>query len=148
VVAQYHGVSGNPLLWAYTHNKHPLKANSVEITNFRAVTEEHQPTAKVERCIILHELAHGVHFHVFGVNNVQIKLAYRLAMDRKLYDTSRDVDKHAISPYAGTNECEYFAELSCAYFNRLNYFPFTREQLRKYDPTGYRMMELTWGKPK
>jgi tetratricopeptide (TPR) repeat protein len=148
VAARYYGVSGDPFLWALRENKHPLKANSVEITNMKAVTAEHQPTVKLERCIILHELAHGVHFQLFGANNVQIKLAYRQAMDRKLYDSSRDVDKRPIRPYASTNEYEYFAELSCAYFNKLNYFPFNREELRKYDPTGYRMMELTWGKAK
>lgn len=148
MAAQYNNVPGNRLLWGLRQNKHPLKANNVEIVSMKSVTAEHQPGAKLERCVILHELAHVVHFQLFGGNNLLIKLAYRQAMDAKLYEDSRNIDGRAIKPYACTNEHEYFAELSCAYFSKLNYFPFTREQLRKYDPTGYRMMEAVWGKAK
>jgi tetratricopeptide (TPR) repeat protein len=146
VIAKYYGMAGNRLIWGLSQNKHPLKANSVEIINMQMLTALHQPDVKHERCIILHELAHAVHFQLFGAGNVHIQLAYQQAMDRKLYETSKDEGGESTKPYAGVNEYEYFAELSCAYFNRLGYFPFTRGQLRKYDPTGYRMMELVWGK--
>src|SRR5581483_12176340 len=126
--------------------KHPLKANSVDIIDMRAVMAEHQPSVKRERCVLLHELAHAVHFQLLGSKNMTIRLAYQQAMDRKLYDPARNTDNQIFTPYARVNEYEYFAELSCAYFSKLNYFPYTRENLRKYDPTGYRMMELTWGK--
>jgi tetratricopeptide (TPR) repeat protein len=147
VVAKYYGASGNRFLWGLREHKHPLKANNVEIINMRALTAMHQSTEKVEQCVILHELAHAVHFQLFGSHNMTIKWAYEQATQRNLYDTSRDINGNTVKPYARTNEYEYFAELSCAYFNKLNYFPFTREELRKYDPTGYQMMEATWGKP-
>ena len=47
--------------------------------------------------------------------------------------------------YAGENDHEYFAEISCAYFNFLEYTPHNRSELRKYDSMGYRLMESTWG---
>jgi tetratricopeptide (TPR) repeat protein len=133
-------------LWPLDPRKHPLKSNCVEICNMMALTAEHQPNSNLDRCIILHELAHAVHFQIFGPSNLAIKQAYQQAIERKLYDSSRDVFGNMVTPYARTNELEYFAELSCAYFNKLSYFPFTREELRKYDPVGFRMMELTWGK--
>jgi hypothetical protein len=82
---------------------------------------------------------------LFGPDNPHIKAAYRQAMDRKLYDEAENVNGRKIKPYARTNEKEYFAELSCAYLNKLHYFPFNRDDLKKHDPTGYKMMEATWG---
>ena len=40
---------------------------------------------------------------------------------------------------------EFFAELTCAYLDRLNYFPATREDLEKHDPTTYKLMQKVWG---
>jgi hypothetical protein len=148
VIAKYYGFSGNAAVWALNKHKHPWKANNVEIINMRSLTAEHQPSRNSDRCVILHELAHAVHHHIFGSNNPYIKAAYRQAMDRKLYDESTDVRGRKIKPYARTNEREYFAELSCAYLNQLHYYPHTREELKKHDPLGYKMMEQTWGSPK
>jgi hypothetical protein len=147
-VAKYYGVWGNRAMWSLNESKHPLKANNVEIISLRSLTREHQPKVKLERCVILHELSHAVHLQLFGSDNPHIKAAYRQAMDRKLYDEAEDVYGRKIKPYARVNEKEYFAELSCAYLNKLHYFPHNREDLKKHDPTGYKMMELTWGTPK
>jgi hypothetical protein len=148
VVAKYYGVWGNRAMWSLDANKNPLKANNVEIISLKSLTREHQPGVKHERCVILHELAHAVHLHLFGSDNPHIKAAYKQAMDRKLYDEAENVNGRKIKPYARTNEKEYFAELSCAYLNKLTYFPFNRDDLKKHDPTGYKMMEATWGTPK
>ena len=72
--------------------------------------------------------------------------AYQQAVDRKLYEEPGGSNGSSRKQYARANDREYFAELSCAYFDRLSYYPQTREELKKYDPTGYRVMELTWGK--
>jgi hypothetical protein len=40
---------------------------------------------------------------------------------------------------------EYFAELTCVYLGlRTQSFPFTRDDLRAYDPAGYALMEKVW----
>jgi hypothetical protein len=44
-----------------------------------------------------------------------------------------------------TNEYEYFAELSEAYFWRNDFFPFNRNQLYEYDPMGAEMIRTGWG---
>jgi hypothetical protein len=77
-----------------------------------------------------------------------ITAAYRQAMDRGLYDRAVNVYGKKIKPYARANDKEYFAELSCAYLNKLDYFPFNRDDLKRHDPAGYKLMELTWGSPK
>jgi hypothetical protein len=152
IVAKYYSVGGGPsgrAAWSLSKRKHPLKANNVEIINMQSVTMEHQPGVKWERCIIPHELAHAVHYQIFGAHNARIRLDYKKAVDRRLYDRSWDAYRRPVTPtYARKNEFEYFAELSCAYFNRLQYYPFTREDLRKHDPDGYKLMVDVWTKSK
>src|SRR5262245_12005610 len=118
-------------------NKNPLTANAVTILSLKSLSNEHQPKTDSGRCVTLHELAHAFHHHVVG-DNPLVKSTFRQAMERKLYDPN---------VYAATNEREYFAELSCAYLDRLDYFPRTRDELKKHDPKGYELMEKTWGKP-
>jgi hypothetical protein len=115
----------------------PVKANAVTILSLRSLASEHQPGNESGRCVTLHELAHAFHYHVVGDDNPQVKATYKQAMERKLYDPAL---------YAATNEYEYFAELSCCYLKKLDYFPRTREELKKHDPKGYELMLKVWGR--
>jgi len=147
-VAKYYGVWGNRAAWSLREDKHPGKANNVEIISLKSLVREHQPGVKLERCVLLHELSHAVHLQLFGPENPHVKAAYRQAMERKLYEEAEDVYGKKRKPYARVSDREYFAELSCAYLNKLHYYPFNREDLKKHDAMGYKMMELTWGTPK
>lgn len=147
-VAKYYGVFGNSAAWALGERKHPGKANNVEIISTRALTKEHQPGVKLERCVLLHELAHAVHFHAVGGRSPVVATAFGQAIDRGLYDESTDVSGRKVRPYARASEYEYFAEITCAYLDKLHYFPHTRDDLQKHDPAGYRLMEAVWGKAK
>jgi hypothetical protein len=135
-VAVYH--PGNKINKRYRYDtlENAVKANCVDIVTMKLLTAEHQ--GERHRCVLLHEFSHAVHHHVFDEDNPVIKAAYAHAMSQGLYQNQ----------YASTNEKEYFAEISCAYFGHLHYLPHTRAELQKYDPVGYRMMELTWGTPK
>jgi len=73
-----------------------------------------------------------------------IREAYRHAMEEKLYDSVEYVHGGKKKAYAATNAREYFAELSEAYFGKNDYFPFTREDLRKHDPVGFKLMQDVW----
>jgi hypothetical protein len=134
-VACYHPGNTATQKYSYSSLESAVKANCVEIVNMRALCAEHQ--GKEHRCVMLHEFTHAVHHHLFGDNNPVIKAAYDSAMAKGLYSHR----------YASTNDHEYFAELSCAYFSHLNYPPRTREDLKKYDPPGYQVMEKLWGTP-
>ncbi len=118
---------------------HPLKANNISILNMKALTAEHQPARDSGRCVILHEMAHAVHHQLIGFNHPQIQAAFQQAMERKLYDKTM---------YAATSEKEFFAELTCAYLDKLHYYPKTREDLKKHDPVTYKLMASIWIQPK
>jgi hypothetical protein len=146
VLAKYYGVSGSLAMWSLGKGKHPLKANNIEVISMKSLTREHQPGVKLERCVLLHEMAHAVHHQILGFNNVNVRTVYRQAMSRKLYDEAKDVYGNIRKPpYAARNEHEYFAELTCAYLDKLHYYPFNPDDLKKHDLQGYRLMERTWG---
>ena len=50
--------------------------------------------------------------------------------------------------YAKTNRAEYFAELTEAYFGKNDFYPFTRAELEKHDPVGFKLMKDAWGDPR
>ncbi len=100
---------------------------------------------------LLHEVAHALEDRLAGRDWAAAKVAYRQAMDRKLYDEVRGdpQDGQAATwrgpAYARTSAAEYFAELSAAYLGlRTFYYPFTRDDLRQHDPAGYALMEQFW----
>jgi hypothetical protein len=146
-VKMSNGREGNPTAIYYgghqlnllAQNRHPLKAKNVTILRMKSLTGEHQPRGDSGRCVILHEIAHAVHDQLLGRNNLAVKAAYKQAMERKLYDSNM---------YAATNEPEFFAELTCSYFDQLQYYPRTRADLHQHDPVTYKLMEQTWGKCK
>jgi hypothetical protein len=117
----------------------PLKAKNITVLSMRSLAEEHQPDVESGRCVLLHEMAHAVHDQLLGRENPTIFAAYKQARERKLVDPEA---------YAATNEAEFFAEMSCAYYDQLDYHPKTREALKKLDPVTYKIMEEVWGKAK
>ncbi len=94
---------------------------------------------------LTHEYAHAHHLLHWREKQPEILTAWRNAMDRGLY---RDVvdekgARHALA-YAGTNQLEYFAELSAMYFVGGNDPPRTRAELERYDPVGAKMVKTMW----
>jgi hypothetical protein len=134
VVALYR--SGSPMRALQEGNIHPLKMNAVEIMSLKRLTEMHQPGNEKDQIILLHELCHAVQHVYLGFENRDVNAAYQQAMDRQLYEKA----------YARTSAPEYFAEISCAYLDRCNHAPHTSQELKEYDPVGYKLMELVWGK--
>ncbi|MCZ2343933.1 MAG: hypothetical protein LC104_19360 [Bacteroidales bacterium] len=117
--------------------KHPLKGKTITILRMDLLTREHQPKTDAGRCVLLHEMAHAVHDQLLGRTNPIIVNTFRQAMERKLYDKSL---------YVSTNEAEFFAELTCAYFDQLHYFPRNRRELKEHDPQTFKLMESVWGR--
>lgn len=116
--------------------KHPLQAKTVTIHTLRALTEQRQPKFDTRYgCLLLHEFAHAVHDQLFGYDHPGIRAAYEQGMERRLYDKEF---------YAATNAREFFAEMSCAYLDRLHYFPHNREELKKHDPVTFKTLETVW----
>jgi hypothetical protein len=135
-VAVYYGGHQLSML---RRGKHPLKANNITVLRMKLLTAEHQPKDDAGRCVLLHEIAHAVHHQLIGYDNEPIKTAYAQALDRKLVDNA---------DYAATNDKEFFAEMTCAYLDRLHYYPHTRADLEKHDPVTFRLMKSIWGQAK
>lgn len=133
-LAVYYGGHQASLL---QEGKQPLKAKTVTVLRMKSLTAEHQPKNDSGRCVLLHEFAHAVHDQLLGYDNAGVKAAYAQAMERKLYDKAQ---------YVSTNEAEFFAELTCAYFDQLHHYPKTRDDLKKHDPVTFKLMEAVWGK--
>jgi hypothetical protein len=95
--------------------------------------------------IVLHELAHAYHHQVLGMWNPDVKQTYEAAKAKGLY---RDVSFWSgnIAPvgYAMSNEREYFAGLTEAYFGQNAQNPFDANELKNHDPDGFRLVERAW----
>jgi hypothetical protein len=92
-------------------------------------------------------MAHVVHHRLLGWQNPELEATFQQAVDRKLYDDVNDRFGRRGKAYARTNDAEYFAELSCAFLDSCNYFPFNQEQLKGYDSAGYKFVERVWTQP-
>lgn len=124
--------------WLEQHKYNGDKEKSVEIVNFKTFldwSKQDQP------CMMLHEMAHAYHHLALGYENQVINGAYQSAINSGKYDLVYHVNGQRMRHYALTNEKEYFAECSEAYFGKNDLFPFTREDFRKFDPVGFRMIQ-------
>ncbi len=142
--AEYHPGAG----WLRENGRDPAMVHGVEFTdvrNFEAETKRMPNFA-------LHELAHSYHDRVLplGFENAGIKAAYDRAkaggsydkVERSLGNGRPNTRERA---YAMTNPMEYFAESSEAFFSRNDFFPFTRDELKRHDPDMDQLLEKLWG---
>ncbi|MFG0328684.1 MAG: hypothetical protein ACF8PN_02190 [Phycisphaerales bacterium] len=131
--------------WLANHGLLPEKAGGVEICNADDFLEwrEHQPM------MTLHELAHAYHFTVLDRIGESIAGEFEAAKARGEYERVAYLTANGESrpAYAMSNDREYFAELSEAYFGRNDFFPFTRRELREFDPAGFAFVDRVWNLP-
>jgi len=140
--AEYHPAAG----WLRDNKRDPAMAKAVEFTNVRIFKRE---TKRMPN-FALHELAHAYHDRVLGdgFENAEIKAAFENAREKRLYERveqrfgdGRTANARA---YAITNQMEYFAECTEAFFSTNDFFPFTREQLANHDPKMFALLEKLW----
>ena len=131
--------------WLVANRRNPAMAKSLEFTNVRIFKRE---TKRMPN-FVLHELAHAYHDRVLGFNHSGIEAAYERARAGGTYQA---VERHngpgrlnTIEPaYAMTDPKEYFAESTEAFFGRNDFFPFTRDELRRHDPGMCNLLERLW----
>lgn len=98
--------------------------------------------------MLLHELAHSLHDSLDAAGHAAIKTAYDAAKAAHTYDAVAYVLNNpgeTKRAYTLTNEDEYFAEITEAYFGRNDFAPMTRDELRAADPAGLALVERVWG---
>ena len=129
--------------WLLQHGLNPAMAGGIELPNVQVFLDSHS----WEPWAIMHELAHFYHLMILGPDNAGILDAYHHAEANHLYEKVAHYDGKIVRAYALENEKEYFAELTEAYFGRNDYYPFTRDELETYDPTGFAVVRDLWALP-
>lgn len=130
--------------WLVAHDYHPEKARNVEISNTRNFISWSRRT---QPCMVLHEFAHAYHFIVLGHDYAPVREAFERVKKAGLYESVEFVRGGKQRHYALTNDKEFFAEFSEAYFGRNDFHPFTRDDLRHCDPETLAVIGTAWRSP-
>jgi dipeptidyl-peptidase-4 len=127
--------------WLLAHGVTLAKERSIQFPSSLARMAERQPN------VLMHELAHAYHDRVLSFSNPRLLAAYERARAGGRYNAVRHVSGRSTRAYALTDAGEFFAELSEAYFGTNDFFPFTREELKAFDPDSFRIISDAWERP-
>ena len=128
--------------WLSANGYNPDKAKCVEIGNASNFLE----WSKDQPFMVLHELAHAYHDQVLGFDNPDVRAAYQHALATGLYRSVLRSNGRSEKAYALTDEHEYFAEGSEAYFGTNDFYPFVRAELVSYDPMLASLLKKVWNR--
>lgn len=103
---------------------------------------------RVQPWSVLHELAHAYHDQVLGFDHAEIKAAYERIRESGKYKSVLHINGNKTRHYALTNEKEFFAEMTEAYFGQNDFFPFNRAELKSDEPEVHALLTKIWGTPK
>lgn len=138
--AEYHPDRG----WLIEHDRDSSMARAVEFTNIRIFEAE---TRRMPN-FVLHELAHAYHDRVLGHDEPRILAAFANAKASGKYEKVERQDsegrKRLDRAYALTNPREYFAECTEAFFGHNDFFPYTRDELKRHDLQMFEVLEEVW----
>ena len=126
--------------WLIPNGYNPDKEGTVEVGNARAFLDWTQG----QPWMVLHELAHGYHDQVFGYDDPVILAAWQAKVDQGDYEEVLHITGKTRKHYALTNQMEYFAETTEAYFGTNDFHPFVRGELLMVDPAGAQLMQDVW----
>jgi hypothetical protein len=125
----------------------PQKAGCIQVISLRVLGDMRRPGTALQQVLLLHEMAHAVQDRLIGWDNPELLAAFEQAVERKLYDEVNDRFGRRTQAYARYSPAEYFAEISCAYLDSCNYYPFNYVQLQGHDPAGFAFVERVWKHP-
>jgi hypothetical protein len=129
--------------WLAEHGYSRSLAKCVHFPDARRFTDARfqrsQPWA------VLHELAHAYHDQVLGFDHAEIKAAWRKFVDGGRYKSVLHVSGKQRPHYALTNQMEFFAEMTEAYFGQNDFFPFNSGELQREEPELFKLLGTLWG---
>ena len=128
--------------WLLEHDMNPEKEHGVEVSN--AATFLRWTIA--QPFMVLHELAHAFH-HQFlpeGFENPDVLTTFKAARERKDYDKVLRIGGTREKAYAMSNQQEYFAECSEAFFGTNDFYPYVRSELREHDAAMEALLKRLW----
>lgn len=138
--AEYHPGAG----WLKNNGRDPAMEKAVEFTN---ILDFERETRRMPN-FTLHELAHAYHDRVLGFEHREIKAAYERAKASGKYDDVEHRDSEGrirkSRSYAMTNQMEYFAEATEAFFTKNDIYPFVNSELQEHDPELFALLKIVW----
>ena len=138
--AEYHPSA----VWLEQNDRNPAMSKSIEITTVENFAFENVRMPY----LMLHELAHAYHDRVLSFRHPGIRAHFDAAKKSGNYKsvdrfTGRRIIKD--KAYAMSNDREYFAESSEAFFGKNDFFPFNRQQLQAHDRPMHDLLAKLWG---
>jgi hypothetical protein len=94
---------------------------------------------------VLHELAHAYHDRVLGFDDARVKAAWKQFGGTGRYRSVLTSPGPTREHYALTNEREFFAEMTEAYFGANDFYPFVAGELKQAEPEIFALMREIWG---
>ena len=104
-------------------------------------------TNNEQQWCVLHELAHAYHDQVLGFDEAEILAAYQAYKKSGHGNATLLIRGKRTRHYALTDQKEFFAEMSEAYFGVNDFYPFNRAELMTAEPEIYQLLRKTWGPP-
>lgn len=118
-------------------------ARCVHIPIASALIEPRQ--INVQPWCVLHELAHAYHDQVLGFKDVRILDAWQKFKDSGHGDAALLITGERVRHYGLTDQKEFFAEMTEAYFGTNDFFPFNRGELKTTEPAIHQLLSDIWG---
>jgi hypothetical protein len=141
--AEYHPAAD----WLRDHKRDPAMEKAIEFTNIPIFEAEMRRMPN----FALHELAHAYHDRVLSFDEPRIVSTFLKAEAGGTYNNveRRDAEGRTQKDkaYAMSNHKEYFAETTEAFFSRNDFFPYTKDELKKHDPDMFTLLETLWNPP-
>ena len=102
-------------------------------------------TSNEQPWCVMHELAHAYHDQVFGFNDPRIRKAYERFKESGHGNSVLNISGNRRRHYALTDQMEFFAEMTEAYFGMNDFFPFNRAELKTAEPEVFELLREIWG---
>lgn len=135
---QYHPSLG----WLKEHGHDPTLAKMVHIP--RASELVSRLPVNQQPMVVLHELAHAYHDQVLGFDEPRIKAAWARFKESGKFEQTLHIAGRTQKHYGLTNQMEFFAEMTEAFFGTNDFYPFVRGELKKELPELDKLLEEIW----
>ena len=138
-VMQYHPDAG----WLKEHGYSEGLAKCAHIPNaeqFLSPYENHRMP-----WVVLHELAHGFHDQTIGFEDPRVIAVWKKFRDSGKYQSVLTSPGPMREHYGLTNQKEFFAEMTEAYFGSNDFYPFVTGELKQAEPETYALLAEIWG---
>ena len=111
-----------------------------DVDDFLSPSENHRMP-----WVVLHELAHGFHDQTIGFEDPRVLAVWKKFCDSGKYKSVLTSKGAMREHYGLTDQKEFFAEMTEAYFGSNDFYPFVTGELKQAEPETFKVLEEIWG---